>query len=330
MVCAKRKRGKVVSGWWGWREEKTLISCRNEEELDRESAETDELLKKYGIFDLKSSRNDLLRYRCTKDHPCPRLVRLYAKMGLHRYNLLQGTKFKLKCVRKYIETMGTAARSYYMTLDAIDTAAAGSSSSLQTFQTKVSEEACGLFILLCDIARIRGESKSDEETMGVDRSMPEWPPENPFERHCLGKEEVNSNDWIRLYVELALAATEDRDGELKFKLKIVNVATDLLDGGLNARNATFYIRYLDKSKGEESDCIACVRRRIDEETGCFILVGQTHPTSDILSKKRKFVGGDSVDKRTKTGLPDHISSELATREDHEAVSSDSSSVVSIE
>lgn len=54
--------------------------------------------------------------------------------------------------------MGTAARSYYMTLDAIDTAAAGSSSSLQTFQTKVSEEACGLFILLCDIARIRGKT----------------------------------------------------------------------------------------------------------------------------------------------------------------------------
>ncbi|CAN6926635.1 unnamed protein product [Brassica oleracea var. botrytis] len=134
--------------------------------------------------------------------------------------------------------------------------------------------------------RSRGESKSDEETMGVDRSMPEWPPENPFERHCLEKEEVKSNDWIRLYVELALATTEDRDGDVKLKLKIVNVATDLLDEGVNAKNATFYIRYNDLSKaalGEVSDHIAIVRRRFDEDTRCFILVGQSHQSSEILS-----------------------------------------------
>ncbi|KAF8083051.1 hypothetical protein N665_0794s0012 [Sinapis alba] len=311
--------------------------CRIEEALERESAATDELVKKYGIFDIKGSRIELDRQRCNKDNPCPPLVRLYAMMGLHRYNLLQGTKYKVKHVRKYIETRGSAARSFYMTVDAIDTAAAaasgGSSSSLlQTFQTQISEEACGEFILSCDIARIRGESKNDEETMVVDTSMPEWPPENPFERHCLGKEEVKSCDWIRLYVRLALATRKDRrDGDSKLKFKILKVATDLVSPPheLNAINATFYILYNvlpeAAARGEGSDHIAIVRRRFDEDTGCFVVVGQSHLSSEILSKKRKIVGEDSssvVDKRIKTGLPDQISPEL---EDHEAANQETMS-----
>lgn len=43
-----------------------------------------------------------------------------------------------------------------MTSVAIDDTAGGGSSSLQTFQTQVSQESRGQFILTCDIARIRG------------------------------------------------------------------------------------------------------------------------------------------------------------------------------
>ncbi|KAJ0244307.1 hypothetical protein HA466_0189630 [Hirschfeldia incana] len=206
-------------------------------------------------------------------------------MGLHRYNLLQGTKFKLKGVRKYIKTRGSPAATYYITLYAIDQAGGGS--SRQTFQIQISQESCGEFMLTCDIARIRGESKSAKQTMLVDFRLPEWPPENPFERYCLAKEELKSNDWIRLYLELTLG-TKDRYGDSKFKLEIVNVATDLVPPGLNAKNATFYIRYNDLSKtvlGEVSDHIAIVRRRFDEDTGCFVLEGRNHQSSEILPEK---------------------------------------------
>ncbi|CAH8356339.1 unnamed protein product [Eruca vesicaria subsp. sativa] len=257
---------------------------RNREAFAREAAETKELVEKYGIFDLKGSRFGLCVNKCTKDDPCPRFVRLYAKMGLHRYNLLQGTKFKLKGVRKYIETLGSPAATYYITLYAIDQAGG---SSCQTFQIQVSQMGCNQFMLTCDIARIRGECKSAKQTMLLDIRLPEWPPENPFERYCLGKEELKSNDWIRLYLKLTLA-TRVRYGDSKIQLEIVNVATDLVPPGLNAKNATFYIRYNDLSKialGEVSDDIAIVRRRFDEDTGCFVLVGQSHRSSEILPEK---------------------------------------------
>lgn len=258
--------------------------------------------------------------KCTKDHPCPVLVTLYAKMGLHRYNLLQGTKFQLKHVKKYIVTTGSAAPSYYITSVAIDDTAGGGSSSLQTFQTQVSQESRGQFILTCDIARIRGETRNDKESMIIDIDLPEWPAENPFEKYCLVKSELQDNDdWIRLYLELAVAINEPRHHGL-FNLEIVKVATDVGEG-INAKNATFYIRYNDLSKAEDSDCIAIVRRSFDEDTGCFILVGKRHQSSQLISKKRKNVGEDKLsaeNKKINTGLGNQISSPLATREDDEA------------
>ena len=142
---------------------------------------------------------------------------------------------------------------------------------------------------------------------------------------------MKSCDWIRLYVRLALATRKDRrDGDSKLKFKILKVATDLVPPlQLNAINATFYILYNvlpeAAARGEGSDHIAIVRRRFDEDTGCFVVVGQSHLSSEILSKKRKIVGEDSssvVDKRIKTGLPDQISPEL---EDHEAANQETMS-----
>ncbi|KAF8083052.1 hypothetical protein N665_0794s0013 [Sinapis alba] len=265
------------------------------EEIFAKMADTRKQVEKHGIFDLRGSTYGLRRNICSKHHPCRRLVTLYAKMGLHRYNLLQGTKFKLKRVKKYIDSTGSPAPSYYITSVATDitAAAAGgggggsSSSSRQTFQTKVSQESRGEFILTCDIARIRGETRNDEEAMIIDIDLPEWPAEDPFEKHCLVKSEVEDNDeWIRLYLELAVAITEARDGLRN--LEIVKVATDV-DGGVNAKNATFYIRYNDLSRGEHSDCIAIVRRSFDEDTGCFILTGQSHQSSEILREKLKTI-----------------------------------------
>lgn len=54
-------------------------------------------------------------------------------------------------------TTSSAVASYFITLDAIDPAAAGGDSSLQTFETEVSEYSFGQFILTCHIAIIRGK-----------------------------------------------------------------------------------------------------------------------------------------------------------------------------
>jgi len=72
-----------------------------------------------------------------------------------QFSFLQGTKFQLNRVKKYVFSTGAAA-SYYITLDAMEPAA-DSSSSLQTFQTEVTEDSFGKFILTCNIARIRGK-----------------------------------------------------------------------------------------------------------------------------------------------------------------------------
>ncbi|KAJ0244305.1 hypothetical protein HA466_0189620 [Hirschfeldia incana] len=278
-------------------------------------AATDKLVEKHGIFDMTGSAYGLAKTICTKDNPCPRLVTLYAKMGLHRYNLLKGTKFQLKRVKKYIDTTGSAAPSYYMTLVAIDDTAGGGggpSSSRHTFQTQVSQESRGQFILTCDIARIRGETRNDDESMIIDIDVPEWPEENPFEKYCLVTSELQDNDdWIRLYLELAVAIKEP--GRDLFNLEIVKVATDVDDERINVvKNATFYIRYIDLSKAdEESDCIAIVRRSFDEDTGCFILVGKRHQSSQLISTKRKNVGEENLsaeNKKTNTGLGNQISS----------------------
>ncbi|ESQ31462.1 hypothetical protein EUTSA_v10004573mg [Eutrema salsugineum] len=301
-------------------------------------------LEKCGMFDLKGCDNTLgLQERiCNKWSPCPGKVLLYAKMGLHRYNLLQGTKFQLIRVKKYILSIGSPVGSYYITLYAI---AAGS--SLQTFQTRVSEEEGGKFILTCKIARIQGETSHSKRVMYMGTSLPEWPPENPFEKCYLVKEsELQDNDWIRLYLELAVATTTGRDCGLSNKLEIVKVA---IDDALNAKNAIIYIRYNDLYKaelGKDSDRIAIVRRSFDEDTGCFMLVGQTQ-SSEIIPKnpslvvanedtgclslkgQNQFIKGFAENKRIKlnpTGLANQISSSLATCEDHQVANQHSSDV----
>lgn len=90
------------------------------------------------------------------------------------------------------------------------------------------------------------------------------------------------NDWIRLYLELAIATTTHRSyrkyyGTCEW-------------GGLNAKNAVFYIRYKDSCEarvGKDVDRIAIVRRAFNDRTGCFSLAGQNLSAEEIIPKKDK-------------------------------------------
>ncbi|CAA7017411.1 unnamed protein product [Microthlaspi erraticum] len=125
-----------------------LIGPYGTDEYNRQRAASWKLVKEYGVFDIPGSTIDFEEVICNEGRPCPVLVLLYARMGLHRYNLLEGTKFELSGVTKYVKSKGTCACTYYITLDAIDPAVG---SSLQTFQTKVSEQSFGRYILMCNV-----------------------------------------------------------------------------------------------------------------------------------------------------------------------------------
>ncbi|CAA7040264.1 unnamed protein product [Microthlaspi erraticum] len=247
-----------------------------------------EHVEEYKMFDLKGSTMETHENICDEASPCPIIVLLYARMGLHRYNLLQGTKLALSRVQKYVNARagGVAAGSYYITLDAMDPAVG--SSSLHTFQTHVTEESFGCFILTSNIARIRGDSSAGRGEILLDHSLPEWPAENPFEKYYLVKEP--DNEWIRLYMELVVVTNDwDRKAEdFGPKLEIVKVAMDANGEGPDALNAVFYLRFKDLYEaqiGKALDRFAIVRRRFNEEKGSFSLVGsEVEPNVDSQMK----------------------------------------------
>ncbi|XP_010462920.1 PREDICTED: uncharacterized protein At4g17700 [Camelina sativa] len=112
--------------------------------------------------------------------PCTRLVTLYARLGLHRYNLLQGKNLQLSSVMKYNQSTHSSACPYDITLEAMNDLA------LLPFQTTVYETSYGKFAVWCSFARPLGETKrlsssSSYKNFFLMDTMPEWPPEDPFE-----------------------------------------------------------------------------------------------------------------------------------------------------
>lgn len=228
---------------------------------------------------------------------CSPLILLYAKLGLHRYNLVQGKNLQLSSVKKYNKSMASVNSSYYITLVAIHPA----TQLLQTFQTRVNELRYGKLVLECCTARPLGEThicgikkisyhKPVEDLL---HTFPEWPPKNPFKKskrcYVLKKSELRENDdWIRLYLELAVAASnrDTLENHLVSNLKIVKVAIDTTSTqeGLDLF-AIVYIRYKDSCEarvGKDVDRVAVVRRFFNEGMGSFSLVGQN---LGIIQKK---------------------------------------------
>ncbi|KAL1190912.1 hypothetical protein V5N11_025655 [Cardamine amara subsp. amara] len=245
-------------------------------------------VEKYVGFDTSSTceggGRTLIKTICDdRWSPCRGLVRLYARMGLHRYNLLEGKNLQFCHVKKYNMTNHSAASSYYITLRAMDPAR----NERLTFQTLVSEKRYGHLILTSNIARPRGTNTEDGPliTECPKLSLPECPPEDLFENrkqfYVINESELQHNDWIRLYLELAVATSHRHTDHDLSNLKIVKVAIETTEqdpneGSLNAINALVYIRYKDFCEsrvGKDVDRIAIVRRTFKESKGGFILEG---------------------------------------------------------
>ncbi|KAL0651032.1 hypothetical protein Bca4012_093723 [Brassica carinata] len=91
----------------------------------------------------------LIHVKCGggRAYPNSALVKLYAKLGLHHYNWLEGTNFELDSIMKF--NMRGPASPYYITL----VACLPSSGLQQIFQVLVEEERLGILDLTCPISR---------------------------------------------------------------------------------------------------------------------------------------------------------------------------------
>ncbi|KFK42524.1 hypothetical protein AALP_AA1G005600 [Arabis alpina] len=252
--------------------------------------------------------------RCDDGYPpCCGLVLLYARLGLHRYNLLQGKNLQLIRVKKYNKTFGGCVIStFYITLEVEDPAIPA---SLLTFQARVTELGYRRLLLKCGIARPLGETKKKSALkkkplfgdMYGDKSrselMPDFPSENPFENtnrfYVLDKTELQAHDWIQLYLDLAVATTnrsleQDRYAPTNLKILKVSIETtqdpETPNQGHDVYDATFYIRYKDSCQarvGKDVDRIAVIRRILDKNTGDLRLLGRNESSLSIIPKKAK-------------------------------------------
>ncbi|CAH8355057.1 unnamed protein product [Eruca vesicaria subsp. sativa] len=253
-----------------------------------------ETLRQSEGFDVSSGpqwANPLKVFHCADG--CCDLALLYARMGLHRYNLLQGTKLQLSRVKKYNRTRMCPIQSYYMTLEAEDDCG-----SLQTFQTKISEKEYRTFNLECTVARLLGEKTitvdGGDEDDEDDPKLPELPRENPFVEdgtnrfRLLKDSELEDNDWIRLYLDLAVATTNRSLAVIKeslTNLKILKVATESSQG-LGDYDAVFYIEYEDSCEprvGKDVHRVAIVRRFLDKQSQVLCLSGHNQSINKIAS-----------------------------------------------
>ncbi|CAH8356878.1 unnamed protein product [Eruca vesicaria subsp. sativa] len=273
----------------------------------------------------------LIRFDCVRDRggcPYPVMVNLYAKVGLHRYNMLKETNFQLDSLVKF-NMLHNCRCSFYMTLLAHDPAL---DPLKKTFQVKVDEAEIHCLDITCSISRLKdeviptkpfvppfhdaanedgffkGELLADSFFKG---ELPDWPSDddlNDGKRFYLVKEsEWQANDWISMYLELVLCA----DGRLTekthvfSKLEILEVAieTGIEDveppnERLKATSANVYIKFKGLANvltrkmifesGEHVERKAVVRRVLDKH-GHLTISG-------------KFCGGQSTQKQPSVAL----------------------------
>ncbi|KAJ4899593.1 UPF0725 protein [Raphanus sativus] len=217
---------------------------------------------------------------------CPIVVQLYAKVGLHRYNILEGTNLQLHEIEKYNREGIFMPACYYITLHAEDQA----TPSLVTFQTIISERKGYTLNLICTVARLKGtKSKGDTDQFDDDRDLPEWPSsfgDKSRFLYELMESEWEENDWIRLYLEVAVVTTNRRNHNPNLSgLKILNVVVETGEN-LPKENVlecftsvVVYISYDQDLGGDNGICKrrAIVRRSVDFISKRFSLVGKTLP-----------------------------------------------------
>lgn len=279
----------------------------------------------------------LMPYDCVRfnTYPYPVLVNLYAKVGLHRYNMFKETNFQLHSLVKF-NMLPNYLSSFNITLLAHDPALGPLE---KTFQVKVDEEKVHCLHIMCTISRLKDEvipekpfvppfhdaAKEDgffKDELLADSffkgELPDWPSDvalNDEKRFYLVKEsEWQANDWISMYLELVICA----DGRLTEKvtsanfymhvfsqLEILEVAIETgiedvepLNERLKATSANVYIKF----KGMAN----VLTRRMIFESGEHVerkvVVRRVLDKHGYLTISGKFCGGRSTQKQPSVAL----------------------------
>ncbi|CAH8359474.1 unnamed protein product [Eruca vesicaria subsp. sativa] len=251
----------------------------------------------FDIEHISAPQNGLVSFDCENErirYPNRLLVNLYARLGLHRYNLTKGANLKFDHLKKFNMTMNCIS-SYRITLVAYDPSA----SSLLTFLVGVSEEVYASLDLMVFIARPQAEPRRQEPIRPIastvvpldacacdDRGLPFWPTDfaDTSRFDLLKESELQGNEWIRLYLELALCSNDRNIPESHVsQLQIVSVAMEKtiehFTRTTNATSTIFYIRFKGLSvarvgeDGEHVERKVIIREYEDLTTGNFTLMG---------------------------------------------------------
>ncbi|KAL0740123.1 hypothetical protein Bca4012_081636 [Brassica carinata] len=208
---------------------------------------------------------------------------LFAKTGLHCYNLEKGKKYQLKSVVKVNAEIASLFNSYSTSevVDPVD-------NSLHTFQTLVTDagkEKKASLILLTKICRIKpqvpglGDATVFWDFNAIDdfykTDMPDWPFNDGLDNPHLyevKESELLDNEWLYLYSEAALFSEWhcEMSDYTPFEMKKVMVQTkeDDVESSmkLKSSNAIFYMIFKVRGGGGPV-CRGIVRKTSDGRTG---------------------------------------------------------------
>ncbi|KAL1204590.1 hypothetical protein V5N11_008632 [Cardamine amara subsp. amara] len=191
------------------------------------------------------------------------MIKQYARLGLHRYNMLEGTSFELSVLLKF-NMLQNLVSSYYITVLAYDPEA---NLPPKTFQIRVDEKKYGSLNVVVSVARLKDEAATTKEPFmphfhgGVvadpffQGELPDWPSAHAFSDrkrfYVLKKSEWHDTAWISLYLEtLVYANDRDISNDILSKLEIINVAIETKEEDvkspneiLKAKSAHVYITF---------------------------------------------------------------------------------------
>ncbi|CAF1788736.1 BnaCnng67390D [Brassica napus] len=228
----------------------------------------------------------------TFTYPYRPLVKRYAKLGLHRYNIKEGTNFELDALIKF-NMRSVGACSFLITLAARDTVAGR---PMQIFQVRVDENRYGLLDATCTTARIKGESTDGFCLPQPVYGFPGWPSDDGVfdasERFCSVEiSKLRSNPWIRLYLELTVYTKDRRISDASIylsKLEIVKVVIETIydEPPLKAKSSVLYIVFKGLARsgfGEQLERKAIIKSVFDEQTGSLSLMGDLCKSQDDVT-----------------------------------------------
>ncbi|KAG2265462.1 hypothetical protein Bca4012_077178 [Brassica carinata] len=247
----------------------------------------------------------LMPYDCVrfKSYPHPVMVNLYAKVGLHRYNMFKETNFQLDSLVKF-NMLQHCLSSFYITLLAHDPALHPLE---KTFQVKVGEQKIHCLHIICTISRVKDEGDLFCTIKPFVAHFHDAAKEDGKRFYLVKESEWQANDWIPMYLELVICAdarlVAKRDVVSKLEILEVAIETGIEDveppnERLKATRANVYIKF----KGLANVCSPRMIFEIGEHVERKAVVRRVLDKYGYLTISGKFCGGRSTQKQPSVAL----------------------------